>query len=162
MGDSWSEIRTRMAQVVRRLRRGSRAFEHVWHVEPNPGGTGNHIHGWSWGQRPSPDLLREAAAAAGMGRSVWLGAWTTPATEDPAITYGMKTILQEQLNRQVLGPATRQFKELNGGRLVHASGGFYRDGATGQHLGRRREAERIASARRRGRIASDCKRGGVL
>lgn len=157
VGNTWPEIRTRMTQVVRRLRSGSRTFQHVWHVEANPGGTGYHIHGWSWGQCPSPELLREAAVAAGMGRSVWLGAWTTPANEHPAIAYGMKAVLSEPLDTKELGPATRQFKELNGGRLLHASRGFYRDGADGKSIARRREAERIASApHRRGRTGSDC------
>lgn len=148
VGDSWGEIQPRMRQVVRRLRNEIITFEHVWHVESNPGGTGNHIHGWSWGARPSMPLLSDAAFRAGMGENVDVRRWITRQSEDPMIAYGMKGALAES-SRTALSPATKDFLALNGGRLVHASRSFYRDGAGGPQLRTRREAERRASQRAR-------------
>jgi hypothetical protein len=81
-----------------------------------------------------------------MGLDVHAGAWNARAAEDPMVAYGMKTALAESSDTSV-SPTTRQFLALNGGRLVHASRAFYREGAGGARIATRREAERRAGAR---------------
>lgn len=155
VGGSWAEIQPRMAGLVRRVRRQLRGtFQHAWHVEANPAGAGNHIHGWAWGHRLESALLSEAAQNSGMGRDVYVGPWRVPPSEDPMIAYGLKGVLAET-STTVLSPATRQFKALNGEALVHASRGFYRDGSAGPSLRTRREAERLAKARRTRRCSRE-------
>lgn len=145
VGSQWSDIRNNMTGFVRRVRRRVAVFEHAWHVEANPAGTGNHVHGWCWGGTPTRQLLREAAVASGMGSDVWTGPWRLNPTADPLIDYGMKSVTGPNLGRS---NEAKEFLALNGGRVMHASRGFYRDATTGELLANRRDAERRARLHR--------------
>lgn len=145
VGDDWPDIRDNMTGFARRVRRRVSLFEHAWHVEANPAGTGNHIHGWCWGTDPDVTLLRESAVLSAMGSDVWVGTWRIASSDDPLVSYGMKAVTGPDLGRS---PEAKEFLALNGGKVIHASRQFYRDARTGELLGNRREAERRARLRR--------------
>lgn len=139
VGSQWSDIHDNMTGFVRRVRRRVTKFEHAWHIEANPAGTGNHVHGWFWGATPTQHLLREAAVVSGMGADVWMGSWRVASSADALIDYGMKAVTGPGLGRS---DEAKEFLALNGGRVMHASRGFYRDAITGELLANRRDAER--------------------
>lgn len=145
VGEDWRTIRANMTSFVRRVRRSVVEFQHAWHVEANPDGTGTHIHGWCWGTIPAQHVLREAAVLSGMGSYASIRPWRLDASDDPLIAYGMKSVTGPQLGRS---SEAQEFLALNGGRVMHASRGFYRDAATGELLRTRRDAERQARLHR--------------
>lgn len=146
VGPDWQAIQTNMTRLVRRVRRRNPKFQHAWHVEANPDGTGNHIHGWCWGDIPAEGLLREAAVMSGMGSFVSIRPWRLRKSDDPVIAYGMKAVTGPQFGRS---SEAQEFLGLNGGKVMHASRGFYRDPSTGEQFVTRRDAERRARLRRR-------------
>jgi hypothetical protein len=142
VGDIWARIRFNLNVFRRNLRRLGFAVQDAFHVEANPLGTGHHAHLWTWG----PSLLDEAAVSeaavrAGMGREVWVGHRERPA--GAPLWYGMKTVLDFAHPTQ-LAPEISQYLELNGGRLLHASRGFWRDAEGREIRGGVRAAAKLA------------------
>jgi hypothetical protein len=147
VGDEWRAIRSNMNNFRRNLRRAGLSVENVFHVEANPGGTGHHAHLWTWG----PTLLDEptisdAAARAGMGQEVWVGRRDRP--DGAPLWYGMKSVL-DAADPVALAPEICDFLEINGGRLLHASRGFWRDAAGHPIRGGVRAAAKLARREQR-------------
>lgn len=115
-----------VASLQKWARRNYGTFEMAFHVEPNPKGTGNHIHAWQHGPSKIPqDKLQEACERVGLGYPDirrWRDRGGKTGYGLKGIGYGMK---HEDLE---------MFLSLNGGRLVHHSRGFFRDGANGERL----------------------------
>jgi len=151
VGRTHQEIRQRVRKFHRLLRRQGRQVEHAYSVEPNPRGTGNHIHGWTWGSPITLEELQDAATGAGMGAEVWIGPAHVLPTTPPMIKYGLKSVLDYPPGVTEMWPEAREFLELNGGRLLHATRGFWRDGETEEPIPGVRPA--IAVARQRAGVA---------
>lgn len=146
VGEEHELILERMKRFHRVMRRGGEAFSHAYSVERNPRGTGTHLHGWVHGTPVQEARVAEAAVAAGMGAETWVGTVKTyHGRSGPMIKYGLKSVLDRPDNVQELWPEATDFLRLNGGRLVSATRGFWRNGQSGQTLAGVRPA--IAAAR---------------
>lgn len=112
--------------LVRWGRRNYGEIQLAYHVEPNPKGTGNHIHAWQHGPEKIPQgELQEACERDGLGIPDirrWENRGGGAGYGLKGIGYGMK---HEDLET---------FLSLNGGRLVHHTRGFFRDRADGEGL----------------------------
>lgn len=142
VGNDWHTVRARL----KRLRydivaEGYRDHEWAWMVEPNPRGTGHHVHGYQKGPYIPQARLSDLAARRGMGFRVYIKAMAGQRATGyglKALTYGLKGASREESHGLHLA--------LNGGRLSHHSRGFY-----GVPV---REAEARAVEQRRGGDAS--------
>lgn len=118
--------RPMMHALTKWMRRNYGTVELAYSVEPNPKGTGNHLHAWQHGPNKIPQAaLQEACHRSGFGFPD-IRKWTDRGGKTgyglKGIGYGMKADDLEV------------FLELNGNRLVHATRNFYRDGAHGERL----------------------------
>lgn len=140
VGSRWPIIHERYTRFRQALKRGGVNTEMAFHVEPNPRGTGTHAHAWAHGGPPRTRELRAAADTANMGSVVLLREIHLPSDGTiTALTYGMKACLTVPENGGELAADAREYLDLNGGRLVHASRGFWRD-AHGHSLGSQKAA----------------------
>jgi hypothetical protein len=112
-----------------RLAREVGQVEWVWHVEPNPAGTGHHVHAWEHGAFVPQARLSDLAASVGMGpfariskirSSLGAGRYGLK-----GLTYGLKGVQAEDEGVSYL--------RANGSRLTHQSRGFFR-GPSGARL----------------------------
>jgi len=145
VGRDWEEIHSRMHRVRQTLTRSGCQSEWVYHVEPNPRRTGNHIHLWLRAADFVPDRLLNAAARAGMGAEFATARRYEPMLGEtaPLLTYGMKACSYAPDGATALWPAAEQYLQLNSGQLGHATRGFWRD-ALGRPIRRVRDAIRAA------------------
>lgn len=145
VSSDWGDVRDSMKSFRRNMNRKVAGWQDCYHVERNPSGVGNHIHAWAWSASGSltRDVVRDAAARADMG---WADVQPRRAPEGASLSYGLKAVLQGDPTAALLPPATADFLSINGGRLLHATRGFWRDGRgnaiSGLHeaIGRRRSA----------------------
>jgi hypothetical protein len=123
--DDFKRTQAQMRSVVRWMRRNFDEVQMAYHVEPNPKGTGNHLHAWEHGPNKIPQrALQEACHRSGFGipdirRFKVRG----------SVTYGLKGVSYGMKHDDL-----ETFLSLNGGRLVHATHGFWRDSLTGERL----------------------------
>ena len=146
VGDDWQTVRGRMKDLTRRVRERSRSWNVEWHVEPNPKGTGHHIHGTQWGEFVPFTTLRECAIRVGMGSRVRIERVTDA---DRASAYGLKHAAAAYSLKLARGQeeSLLQYLDLNGGRMVHTSRGFWRDATAGLPLRGVRDAVALAMTR---------------
>ena len=135
VGDDWQLVRARMRRLTYRLRSSlGGSFEWCWHVEPNPKGTGHHVHFWQRGVYVPQRLLSDLCRSEGMGRVCEVKRWR-PSTR--ATVYGVKLAgVGYGLKLADAEESMRGYLDINGNRLVHASRGFWRD-RSGEHVGQR-------------------------
>lgn len=119
VGDEWQTIRNRMKRLAWRVRREGYRLQWCWHVEPNPKGTGHHVHAWQRGDFLPQGRLSEIASGEGMGEFVRIS--QIRQTKGP-VNYGMKLagIDYGMKHAEAVG-----YLAANGGRLVHSSRGFW-------------------------------------
>lgn len=134
VGDDWTTIRGRVNRYRQHLRAQGLAVQDTYHVEANPRGTGNHLHMWIWGDLLLEPTVRNAALSAGMGREVDVRAAYLPEQGVPALTYGMKAVLDRPRHTSSMPVQAEHYLELNGQRLLHSTRSFWRDAATGETL----------------------------
>lgn len=126
VGDTWRERRERMKHLRDDLASAVGPFEWAWSVEPNPRGTGYHVHALQWGSYTPQRLLSERAVARGMGRVTWVNALDRRSASSiylvklAADAYGMKAATR--------AGEFERYLDVNGGRLMHTSRQFWRDG----------------------------------
>jgi hypothetical protein len=148
VGPDWPQIRRRMQRFHEFLRRDGGQVHHGFHIEVNPAGTGNHSHGYLWGQPPSPVQLRGATRRAGLGLEHDLQRFQTPSSATvPRLKYGLKSVLDRPAGAVEMWPPALAFLNVNGARLVHSTNGFWRDGEDGRPLDGFRSAIRLARER---------------
>lgn len=139
VGDEWQTIRQRLKrlrfEVTKRL---EREFEWVYHVEPNPAGTGHHVHAWQRGDFIPQADLAEIADSVGMGRVVFINKIRSART---SANYGLKG-LGYGLKGTAAAESRSAYLVANGRRLTHQSRGFFVD-SEGNRVGVR-DAERLA------------------
>jgi hypothetical protein len=128
-----------MSRLVYDLRATGLAIDWCWTVEPNPRGTGHHVHAWQRGDFVPQRQLSRMADRRGMGSRVDLRRWHQGHADGAGyalkgITYGVKGAAQD-------GGAAR-FLRANGGRLTHQTRAWWGPGGV-------RDREREAVARRR-------------
>jgi hypothetical protein len=108
------------------LRAAGLEVDWCWHVEPNPAGTGHHVHGWQRGDFLPQGILSEMADGCGMGRVCDVRKWRPKG--GPAVSYGLKLagigygLKMAEGERQL-----EEYLRVNGGRMVHSSRGFWVD-----------------------------------
>jgi hypothetical protein len=140
VGNDWATVQARLNRLRHAIVKELEAsFEWVWHVEPNPQGTGHHVHAWQRGVFiPQKDLAR-IADSKGLGGVAFINKIRNPLQ---SANYGLKG-----LGYGLKGIATDSrstYLRVNGGRLTHQSRGFFVD-SDGQRVGVR-EAERLAAS----------------
>jgi hypothetical protein len=127
-GESFATVRNRVKDFRWRLRKTSgRAWEDCWHVEPNPALLGeHHVHGLQHGEFIPVETFRRAATYAGFGS--WVGLRKVR-NQAAASLYGVKlaALAASAYSLKGVGQDLEQFLAANGGRMVHASRGFWRD-----------------------------------
>lgn len=132
VGESWDEVHARMRLLFQALKRfGVDLGEWCWHVEPNPEGTGHHVHAWQHGAAKIPqDLLSEAALRAGMGGVTFIN---KVRSEMGSGQYGLKGVIAAGYGLKGVEEQASVYLSENGGRLSHSTRGFFRD-TTGEPI----------------------------
>lgn len=127
VGENWTTVRDRMKKLRHDLAQEVDAFEWVWHLEPNPKGTGHHVHAWQHGSFVPQPLLSRLAERRGMGTFARINRVRSTAG---ASRYGLKGLGYGLKGVQADDAGSTYLRE-NGGRLTHQSRGFFRspDGA---------------------------------
>lgn len=118
--ENHQDRRHAIKMVLRSIRRAGYEWEWAHHVERNPAGTGYHLHGFQHGDYVPQAELQDACERAGLGypdiRKFTLRG-ETAAYGVKSVKYGMKSDDLED------------FLHLNGGRMVHATRAFWRQGS---------------------------------
>lgn len=146
-GRDWQTVRMRVGRWRYRIRQVAPGWQDCWHVEPNPSGSGeHHVHGLAWGPYLPIETARRAAEREGLGS--WLGLRRIRGLQSAAM-YGVKLAALAASAYSVKGVDDLElFLEANGGRMVHASRGFWRDGGgaslPGVGVARRVAGQRVA------------------
>lgn len=125
-GDTWQVVRGRLKRLQHRIRASVPESRWCWHVEPNPAGTGQHVHFWQRGGFIPQQALTNLAKREGMGGVTDIRRWKLkPGT---AVGYGVKlTGVFYGLKTSEAEGGMSTYLAANGGRLVHASRGWWRD-----------------------------------
>lgn len=149
VGTDWQEVRKRVFRFRYFVRQtAGKGWHDCWHVEPNPSGSGeHHVHGLAWGGSfVRVEAFRSAAVRSGCGS--WVGLRRIR-SESAASFYGVKlaALAASAYSVKGAGGDLETFLDANGGRVVHASRGFWRDGAGSSLPG-----IRAAVAAARGRV----------
>lgn len=108
--DEWQHARDQIRDFARRVRERF-VFEWAWAIEPNPAGTGHHLHGVAHGDFVPQRVLADLWG----GRRVWI-----EEVKSDAIAYTQKCA-------KAVGYASKnamEHLEVNGGRAVHMSRGY--------------------------------------
>lgn len=129
-----ARVRDGALVVMSRVRAwlGRRGIRGAWayHLEVNPGGPDSaHAHIWWRGDKVTRALLAGAAIASGAGDNIDVRpAYAREGPGAPQLAYGFKAILATRPAILTdLSPDARDYLDLNGGRLVTASQGFWTD-----------------------------------
>jgi hypothetical protein len=134
VGEDWQMVRARMNRLRYQLRGCGIELSWCWHVEPNPAGTGHHVHYFQRGGFVPQSLLSELADREGMGRVATVQRWRP---SQAATTYGVKLAgVRYGLKLAEESDTMNGYLSANGGRLVHASRGFWRN-REGEQVGQR-------------------------
>lgn len=140
VGDDWQLVRGRMKRLKYEVEdRIGKSFEWVFHVEPNPAGTGHHVHAWERGAWIPQRILSAAAETVGMGGFARIN--KIKSVSDAA-SYGLKG-LGYGLKGVHATESRAAYLVANGRRLTHQSRGFFID-SEGERCGVR-DAEKAAS-----------------
>lgn len=144
VGNDWGTVRSRMFRLRHRLVRELCELHWVWSVEPNPRGTGHHVHAEQYGPFVPQRLLSAIADRTGMGRVVDVR--RVAHRVDVSSRYLVKLAADAYGTKLARGDMEQlaTYLRANGGRqLVHASRGFWR-GQDGRKLSGVGEARKLA------------------
>lgn len=145
VGDDFPTIRGRMFRLAGEIRQEiRRPFEWVWHVEPNPAGTGHHVHAWQHGGFVPQGALSDLADGVGMGSVAFIN---RVRSRSAASHYGLKGLGYGL--KQVEQGSADVYLTLNGRRLTHQSRGYYRDTAGRKMAVRAAEEAALGATRER-------------
>ena len=132
----------------RTLRRRLGFWEDAYHVESNPSGIGYHAHVWVPGTVAlTYEEVALAAKRAGMGLVLEeiTAAPITTESDLPLLKYGLKVPLEAPaVDADQVSDRIQHYLDINGGRLVSQTRGFWVDPDTGGRLGGRRQASTAA------------------
>jgi hypothetical protein len=152
VGDDWQTIRARMKRLRYDLVEELGRVEWVWHVEPNPAGTGHHVHAWQHGDFLDQSKLSRMAARRGMGEVVRISRVRAAVGSGASMAYGMKLAgLDYGMKEAIaLGDQARRYLDANGQRLHHQSRGYWRHPNGEPIKGAKPAVAAARAARRRG------------
>jgi hypothetical protein len=121
VGNEWQTVRERMKQLTFELRRAcAGSWEWAWVCEVNPKGTGRHVHAWQRGEFVRQKALCALADGCGMGYNTDIRVWKPQGELSAA--YGLKGLMYGAK------AGAAEVLAANGGRLIHASKGYFLDG----------------------------------
>ena len=147
VGEDHQTRRARMYRLLYGIKQAGYRTEWCWYVEPNPKGTGHHIHVHQHGDYLPQRELVDLADGVGFGRNTWIRPWRADTRSQHAYAmkdaagYGMKDAASRDERAAV-------YLEVNGGRLHHHSRGFFRH-PDGTHIGNVKAAVKAARGARR-------------
>jgi hypothetical protein len=118
VGHQWATVQRHVNRIVEYVRRPGNSLVMAWFVEHDPHGEDHHVHGYGRADDIGYETWQATAKAVGTG-SIHIQKRRSD-TREPVL-YGLKTVLRGT------DDDVREFLDLNGGRLVHASRGFWRD-----------------------------------
>jgi hypothetical protein len=124
----WQRDRRRINKTVERLRERGYKVEWAYHLEENPRETGFHAHAWQHGDYVPQDELQDVCRSAGLGIP-FINRMRQRTGRSGGVSYGLKGVRYGMKSEDLSG-----FLDLNGGRLVHATRNFWRDGVDGERL----------------------------
>lgn len=124
--EDWQALRDAVYNCVSHVREKAGRFDHVYVVEWGTEG-GLHVHLLQHGDFIPYEVLQEGAVGAGFGSIVYIQR-ITPGTERCAADYLLK--IPRHCGGGVSDVGLRRYLKINGGRLIHASKGFWRRGGT--------------------------------
>ncbi len=137
VGEDWATVRARMFRLRHHVVQEVGSVEWCWSVEPNPRGTGHHVHAFQRGVFVPQARLSELARREGMGFRCDIRRWQANAGAEAyglkGVGYGLKGVAGVEAGEVYLAE--------NGGRLTHQSRGFFAGGV------RAAEARGVAAAR---------------
>jgi hypothetical protein len=149
VGEDWQLVRARMFRLKYELQKAlEKEFQWVYHVEPNPKGTGHHVHAWERGAFIPQRLLSATADHVGMGGFARIN--KIRSVRDAA-NYGLKG-LGYGMKGVEAAESRSEYLLANGRRLTHQSRGFFVD-SDGQKASVR-DVERLATASGRSEVGS--------
>lgn len=123
-GDDWQAVRARMKDLKYDLQcQLDASFEWVYHVEPNPKGTGHHVHAWQRGAFIPQRQLSALADNAGFGPFARINKIRSVLD---ASNYGLKG-LGYGLKGAIAIETRAAYLTANGKRLTHQSREFFLD-----------------------------------
>jgi hypothetical protein len=124
----WAPARRAVNRLLEYVREAGYSIEMAWHLEPNPKGTGAHAHCWQHGDFIPQRQLQELSHRAGLGIP-YIERVRSQTGRGAAVGYGLKG-----MGYGMKAADQAAYLDLNGGRLVHATRGFWRDGKGGSTL----------------------------
>lgn len=125
LGSEWPTIRNRLKHLSWAVRGAGLEWHAVYHVEPNPRGTGHHAHVWQRGDYVPQALLADLCRHEGLGFP-----WINALRVDPraGLSYGLKLAgIGYGLKLAESTDSMAVYLAANGNRLAHATRGFWRD-----------------------------------
>lgn len=126
VGEDWPTVQARMNRLRYNLVEAlGKDLEMTYSVEPNPLGTGHHVHAWERGAYIPQALLSAAANRVGMGGFARI---SKIRSDVGASKYGLKGV-GYGLKGAMQSDAARQYIAENGKRLTHQTRGFFLDAA---------------------------------
>jgi len=140
VGETFFEIYSNVKQFTKSVRTTVPEFQYAWMAEPNPGKTGHHVLVYAH------TLGSSRADLSKVVKSAW-----SYRHQVKRFDHSQKmTFFGYQLKMLARPDTATEFLKCNGRppkqNLIHASHGFWRDGAAGEPINRRR-AETIARER---------------
>lgn len=152
VGDEWQTVRARMKRLRHELVRELGEVEWVWHVEPNPAGTGHHVHAWQHGDFLDQAALSRMAARRGMGEVVRINRVRAVTGSHASMAYGMKLAGLDygMKSTRELGEQADGYLRANGQRLHHHSRSYWRHPNGEPIAGVKPAVSAARAARRRG------------
>jgi hypothetical protein len=143
VGDDWQTGRERLKRFRYDVAKSTgKPFEWLWHIEPNPEGTGHHAHAWQHGSFVDQAEVSRLAVKNGMGEVAMINRIRSAVGASQyglkGLGYGLKSIEQE---------SAAEYLRANGRRLTHQSRGYFRS-ETGESIGARASEELALGASR--------------
>jgi hypothetical protein len=149
VGEDWQTVRMRMGRLRYDLTQKLGRVEWVWHVEPNPRGTGHHVHAWQHGDFLDQAQLSKMARRRGLGEVVRINRVRSLGGANATLAYGMKLAGLDygMKGATALGEQAATYLEANGKRLHHQSRTYWRH-PSGEPIKGAKDAVKAARAAR--------------
>lgn len=129
--NDWKRAQRAIKRTTELLRAEGFQWRWAYHIEPNPRQVderSNHLHGWQHGDYVPQRALQEICRRSGLGIP-YIERVKQQTGRGGSVGYGLKGLRYGMKHDDL-----DTFLDLNGGRLVHASYGFWRDGSDGERL----------------------------
>lgn len=158
LSGDWQTDRASINALFRALDRKGYRLRAAYTIEENPKKTGFHLNVWWWGPDVPQQLLSDVAQSVGWGEVVYVERWRSGRRDGyglkDALGYGMKDAVGSSVASPTLTENQETYLRINGGRLLHARRGFWRNGVGGEDLRTAKAAFRASFGERPERKSS--------